>query len=215
MSAPVHPADGFLFGPDEKILWWLRPRVAGTHRNYLVRRFTRAVLALSVAAVATLVTMLVILPILRSVRLDVTTWMLPFLMGAGLVVSAGVLLTVVGLLALLIPEPACPPSPRVVADMLYVITDRRVLVVRASRGSGRAYQPADLAPDDDQAPSTYRIDEVRPGVGNILVGVPGPAGWVPRMTLWNVPEPAEVVARLQQWSTGGNNVPDIPGTQAA
>ncbi len=201
-----------MFGPDEKILWWLRPRAAGSRRHYLVRRFTRAVLAFSMAGLATLVTMLVILPILRSVRLDITTWMLPLLVGTGLVVSAGVLLTVVGLLALLIPEPACPPSPRVVADMLYVITDRRVLVVRASLGSGRAYQPADLAPDGDQAPSTYRIEEVRPGVGNILIGVPGPAGWVPRMTLWNVPEPAQVVARLQQWSAGGR---DLPGAQAA
>ncbi|MGA8116089.1 MAG: hypothetical protein WCA46_20715 [Actinocatenispora sp.] len=202
MSAPVSPAEGRLFEPDERILWWLRPRADGSRRSYLVRRFTRSVLAFSVAALATLVTVLVVLPLLRSVQLDVTTWMFPLLVLASLVVSAGVLLTVVGLLSLLIPEPACPPSPRVVADLLYVFTNRRLLVVRASRGSGRAYQPDDLAPDG-QVPPTYRIDEVRPGVGNILVGVPGPTGWVPRISLWNVPNPSRVVAQLQSWASPG------------
>ncbi|GAA3511248.1 hypothetical protein [Actinocatenispora rupis] len=199
MSAPVRPADGTLFQPDEEIQWWLRPSSGGSRRGYLARRFTRPVVALLVAGVATAVTFWVVLPMLSDVRSDVTAWLMPVLLVAGLVAAGAILLLVVGLLALLIPEPACPPPPRVVADLLYVITDRRVLVVRASRGSGRAYGPDDLAPTD-QAPSTYRIEEVRPGVGNILVGVPGPGGWIPRMSLWGVPDPTEVVARLQSWA---------------
>lgn len=199
MSAPVRPADGVLFQPDEEIQWWLRPSSGGSRRGYLRRRFTRPVVALVVAGFAAALTFWVVLPLLSGVRSDVTPWLMPLLLGTSVVAAGAVLLLAVGLLALLIPEPACPPPPRVVADLLYVITDRRVLVVRASRGSGRAYEPGDLAPSD-QAPSTYRIEEVRPGVGNILVGVPGPAGWIPRMSLWGVPEPTEVVARLQSWA---------------
>ena len=195
---PLRAVDGALFEPGEQILWWLRPARGGSRRRYLERRFARAVGALLIA-VATLTLAAFALPLLRSIRFDVTVPVLPLLAGAAVLTAAGVLLIATGLLALLIPEPACPPRPRVVADLLYVMTDRRVLVIRTSRGSGRAYEPTDLAPED-AAPPTYRIDEVRPGVGNILVGVPGPAGWIPRMTLWQVPDPTKVATRLRDWA---------------
>ncbi|GIL31430.1 hypothetical protein NUM_66840 [Actinocatenispora comari] len=201
MSAPVRPADGQLFQPGEEILWWLRPTEAGSRGGYLVRRFSRAVAAFATAGVASVLTFGVVLPLLSSVRPDVTAWLLPLLAGAALVVAGGVLLLAVGVLALLVPEPACPPPPRVVSDLLYVITDRRLLVVRTSRGSGREYRPDDLAPTG-QVPPTYRIDEVEPGVGNILIGAQSPSGWIPRMSLWSVPEPAKVVARIQEWAGG-------------
>lgn len=199
MRTRVPPAGAGLLEPDERILWWLRARPDSSRRRYLLRRFSRPAGAFSVAGLATLVTFLVVMPLLHSIRLDLTAWMLPLLVGAGLVVSAGVLLTAVGLLSLLIPEPGCPPSPKVISDMLYVFTTRRLLVVRASRGSGHAYQPGDLAPDG-QLPPTYRIDNISPGVGHILVGVQGPSGWTPRMCLWGVPDPARVVARIQTWA---------------
>ena len=201
MSAPVHPADGELFQPGEEILWWLRPTDGGSRGGYLIRRFSRALAAFAIAGVATMLTFVVVLPLLSAVRPDVTTWLLPLLAGAALVVAGGVLLLAVGVLALLVPEPACPPPPRVVSDLMYVITDRRLLVVRASRGSGREYRPDDLAPAG-QLPPVYRIDEVGPDVGNILIGAQSPAGWIPRMSLWSVSRPAEVVARLQEWAGG-------------
>lgn len=209
MSAPVHPIDGSLFESGEQILWWLRPAGSDSRRVYVLQRFTRALVAFAVAAVALALTFTVALPLLRLIPRDVTMMALPLLAGTGVVTAAGVLLAVVGLLALLVPEPACPPPPRVVADLLYVITDRRLLVVRASRGKGRAYQPDDLAPDG-ATPPTYRIDEVAPGIGNVLVGVPGPAGWIPRMSLWRVPEPDLVADRLRAWTEGeaGGEVAD-------
>jgi len=195
---PLRVADGGLFEPGERILWWLRPAEPGSRRRYLVRRFARSVGALLIAA-ATLALAGLMLPLLTSIRIDVTIWVVPLLAAAAVATAAGVLLVVTGLLALLIPEPACPPPPHVVADLLYVFTDRRLLIVRTSRGSGRAYQPIDLVPKDADPP-TYRIDEVHPGVGNVLVGVPGPAGWIPRMTLWQVPDPTGVAARVKDWA---------------
>jgi hypothetical protein len=205
VSAPVYPIDGSPFESGEQILWWLRPAGSDSRRGYLLQRFTRALVAFTVAAVALALTFTVALPLLRLIPRDLSMGALALLAGTGVVTAAGVLLAVVGLLSLLVPEPACPPRPRVVADLLYVITDRRVLVMRASRGSGRAYQPDDLAPAG-AAPPTYRIDEVAPGVGNVLIGVPGPAGWIPRMALWRVPEPDLVVDRLRAWTEG--EVPD-------
>jgi|GEM_PF-5834202 len=201
MSAPVRPADGELIQPGEEILWWSRPADAGSTRGYLVRRFSRAVAAFATAGVATALTFGVVLPLLSTVRPDITAWLLPLLAGAALVVAGGVLLLAVGVLALLVPEPACPPPPRVLSDLRYVFTDRRLLVVRASRGSGWAYGPDDLAPSG-QLPPTFRIDEVGPGVGNILVGAQSPSGWIPRISLWSVPDPGRVADHLREWAGG-------------
>lgn len=198
MSAPVHPANGSPFEPGEEILWWQRPISAGSRRGYLVRRFARPAIELGTAGLAALLTFGVLLPLLHHIRVEMAPWLLPLLVGAGLAASAWVLLTAMGVLALLMPEPHCPPPPRVVTDLLYVFTDRRLLVLRTSRGSGRAYERIDLVPVD-ATPPTYRIDEIEPGIGNILVGVPGPAGWVSRMSLWSMADPVSVAARLRDW----------------